>query len=224
MAASVCTRVAVVDEYDVVRAGIASWLSGDQLTVIGSFAHVAEYLAWQPASYGVDVLVTEIQQNSHAPDIDCLRRLCAAGPAVVVFSRLTSPEVILASLDAGALSYISKVDGREHLLAALSHVCRGRRYVSSRMSDALERSAALGRLNLSDREKQVLMAWLRTDSKDDVARSLHIAPATVRTHVQRVRIKYANAGRPAPTKSALLARAIEDGIVGLSDLSTVPMG
>ena len=225
MAASVCTRIAVVDEHDVVRAGIQSWLIGETspLRVAGSFAHPAECLAWLNDN-GTDVLVTEIQENGHAPDIDCLRRLCAAGPAVVVFSRLTSPEVILASLDAGALSYVSKVDGREHLLAALSHVCTGRRYVSSRMSDALERSAALGRLNLSDREKQVLMAWLRTDSKEDVARSLHIAPATVRTHVQRVRIKYANAGRPAPNKSALLARAIEDGIVGLGDLGTVQMG
>lgn len=89
------------------------------------------------------------------------------------------------------------------------------------MSVAMEQSAAVGRLNLSDREKQLLAAWLRTDSKEEVARSLHIAPATVRTHVQRVRTKYTNAGRPAPTKAALLARAIEDGIVGLGDLSAV---
>ena len=36
--------------------------------------------------------------------------------------------------------------------------------------------------------------------------------------MQRVRAKYAAAGRTASTKSALLARAIEDGIIGLSDL------
>lgn len=223
MGASVCTRVAVVDEHDVVRAGIRSWLA-DEVSVVGSFAHPADYLAWLPDNRGVDVLVTEIQENGHAPGLDCLRELCAAGPAVVVYSRLTAPEIILSSLDAGALSYVSKSDGMEHLMTALSHVGAGQRYVTPRVADVLDQSTSLGRLNLSDREKQVLMAWLRTDSKDDVARSLHIAPATVRTHVQRVRIKYANAGRPAPTKSALLARAIEDGIVGLSDLSTVQMG
>ncbi|MEZ5130200.1 MAG: LuxR family transcriptional regulator [Mycobacterium sp.] len=47
---------------------------------------------------------------------------------------------------------------------------------------------------------------------------LRIAPATVRTHLQRVRAKYAAAGRLASTKSALPARALEDGLIGLADL------
>ena len=218
--ALVTTRVAVVDEHDVVRAGLQSWLSGVHVTVAGSFASAAECLAWLRAQYDVHILVTEIQEDGHAPDLDCLRELCAAGPAVVVHSRLTAPEIVLSSLDAGALSYVTKSDGMEHLMAALADAGKGQRYVSPRMADALEQSRARGRLTLSDRERQVLTAWLRTDSKEDVARVLQITPATVRTHVQRVRVKYANSGRSAPTKSALLARAIEDGIVGISDLSS----
>lgn len=216
----------MIDEHEVVRAGVQWWLAeqNSPLTVVSSFARPAQYLAWLHSDRGVDVLVTEIQENGHAPDLDSLRELCAAVPAVVVHSRLTAPEIILASLDAGALSYVSKSDGMEHLLIAVESAGAAQRYASPRMSEAIDQSTALGRLNLSDREKQVLTAWLRTDSKEEVARSLHIAPATVRTHVQRVRIKYANAGRPAPTKSALLARAIEDGIVGLSDLSAVRTG
>jgi DNA-binding NarL/FixJ family response regulator len=223
LTASYCVRVAVIDEHEVVRAGVQSWLAelDSPLTVSGSFACPAQYLACLQSDREIDVLVTEIQENGHAPDLDSLRELCAAVPAVVVYSRLTAPEIILASLDAGALSFVSKADGMAQLLAAIENAGAARRYVSPRMSEAVEQSTTVGRLNLSDREKQVLAAWLRTDSKEEVARSLQIAPTTVRTHVQRVRIKYANAGRPAPTKSALLARAIEDGIVGLSDLSAV---
>ncbi len=81
-------------------------------------------------------------------------------------------------------------------------------------------SLSMGRLSLSERERQVLVAWFGTESKDLVGNLLHIAPATVRTHLQRVRAKYAGVGRPAPTNSALLARAIEDGIIGLSDLGS----
>ena len=62
------------------------------------------------------------------------------------------------------------------------------------------------------------LAWLGTGTKDDVGGLLRIAPATVRTHLQRVRAKYAAAGRLASTKSALLARAVEDGLIGLADL------
>jgi DNA-binding CsgD family transcriptional regulator len=74
------------------------------------------------------------------------------------------------------------------------------------------------RAELAPREKEVLLAWLLNDNKDDVARQLQISPTTVRTHLQRIRDKYAAAGRPATTKAALLARAIQDGLVDVNDL------
>ena len=61
-------------------------------------------------------------------------------------------------------------------------------------------------------------AWLLTDNKDVVARQLHIAPTTVRTHLQRVRAKYAAVGRPARSKAALVARAIQEGLIDIDDL------
>ncbi len=38
------------------------------------------------------------------------------------------------------------------------------------------------------------------------------------TYLDRVRIKYANAGRVARTKTNLVARAIEDRLIGPEDL------
>ena len=74
------------------------------------------------------------------------------------------------------------------------------------------------RPDLAPREREVLIAWFRTDSKDGVAQQLHIAPTTVRTHLQRVRAKYAAVGRPATTKAALVARALQDGLIDVDDL------
>ncbi len=74
-----------------------------------------------------------------------------------------------------------------------------------------------GRASPSARRK-CWWAWFQTESKELVGKRLIIAPSTVRTHLQRARAKYASVGRSAPTKSALLARAIEDGILSLSDL------
>jgi DNA-binding NarL/FixJ family response regulator len=215
-------RVAIVDEHEVVRAGLSSWLDAQapQLSPVGGFARAAELLTWLPGTPGLDVVVAEIRENGHAPDLDGLRGLCAAVPAVIVHSAVNSDEVILSSLDAGAATYVSKADGRDHLLEALRSVGNGDGYVPPRMAAALHRSLSMGRLALSDRERQVLVAWFTTESKDHVGNLLQIAPATVRTHLQRVRAKYASVGRPAPTKSALLARAIEDGIIGLSDLGS----
>ena len=90
--------------------------------------------------------------------------------------------------------------------------------VSASKAQALLNDHNARRPKLSEREKEVLVAWFQTGSKDLVGDRLFIAPSTVRTHLQRVRAKYAAVGRPAPTKSALLARAIEDGILSLADL------
>ncbi len=216
------TRVAIVDEHAVVRAGLESWIESQQpeLLPVGSFARPAELLAWLPGGPGLEVVVTEIQENGQAADLDGLRVLCAVGPAVIVHSMVNSDELILSSLDAGAATFVAKADGRDHLIKAVRAVGNGQRYVAPRMAAALHHSLSLGRLSLSERERQVLVAWFGTESKDHVGNLLHIAPATVRTHLQRVRAKYAGVGRPAPTKSALLARAIEDGIIGLSDLGS----
>lgn len=44
-----------------------------------------------------------------------------------------------------------------------------------------------------------------------------VSTSTVNTYLDRVRIEYANAGRPAATKAALLAGAIQDGLIGLDE-------
>jgi ATP/maltotriose-dependent transcriptional regulator MalT len=71
---------------------------------------------------------------------------------------------------------------------------------------------------LTQREQDVLSAWCRTESKQEVAKQLCIEPSTVATHLQRIRAKYAAVGRPATTKAALAARAIQDGILTVEDL------
>ncbi len=75
----------------------------------------------------------------------------------------------------------------------------------------------LERPSLSAREVEVLLAWLRAESKEEAARMLFISPATVSTHIIRIRAKYAAAGRPAKRKAALFARAIQDGYTTLDE-------
>jgi DNA-binding CsgD family transcriptional regulator len=76
--------------------------------------------------------------------------------------------------------------------------------------------AARRRPRLSVREQEVLIAWLHHESQESVARALWIAPSTVKKHIARVRGKYDAAGRSANTKTALLIRAIQDGLVDLA--------
>ena len=71
---------------------------------------------------------------------------------------------------------------------------------------------------LSDREVEVMLAWFHCDTKVNVGRELHISLGTVNTHLSRTRHKYESVGRAAPTKAALVARALQDGMIDVDDL------
>lgn len=60
--------------------------------------------------------------------------------------------------------------------------------------------------------------WLKRENKTEAGETLYITASTVRTHLQRIRAKYAAAGRPASSKLALGIRAIQDGHVDIEDL------
>lgn len=74
---------------------------------------------------------------------------------------------------------------------------------------------ALPKPSLSDREVEVLLAWLAAESKEEAAARLFISASTVSTHLARIRAKYTAVGRPAPTKTHLFARALQDGYTSL---------
>jgi DNA-binding NarL/FixJ family response regulator len=137
---------------------------------------------------------------------------------VIVYSHIASDEVILTSLDRGAVTYLTKSERKEHLIDAIRAAGTDTPYIGPKMAGAVLNDGTVGRPNLARREKEVLIAWFRTESKDLVAGQLQIAPTTVRTHLQRVRAKYAAVGRPATTKAALIARAIQDGIINIDDI------
>lgn len=82
----------------------------------------------------------------------------------------------------------------------------------------LSRTAVPRSPSLSAREREVLATWFVCDSKRAVAQRLFVTPATVQTHLARIRAKYQAVGRPAGTKIALFIRALEDGYCTLEDI------
>lgn len=74
------------------------------------------------------------------------------------------------------------------------------------------------RPSLTAREQDVLLCWLTSDSKTAVSTELGLSDGTVKTHLHRIRGKYEAVGRNATTKAALVARALQDGLIRLEDL------
>ncbi|MGY1846794.1 hypothetical protein [Blastococcus sp. SYSU DS1021] len=68
--------------------------------------------------------------------------------------------------------------------------------------------------DLSPRQRDVLVAYtVGNDLLDVAARRLRMKPESFKTHLRRVRAKYRQVGRPAPTRRDLYVRAVEDGLL-----------
>jgi DNA-binding NarL/FixJ family response regulator len=213
--------VVIIDGQDVVHAGLAAWLTGSvpPIKIVGNYTDPAHFISEYPAATQlVDVVLFALQYDEQRPKFEALRELCRGGHRVIVYSFLVADEIILTSLDAGAVSYVAKFESGTHVRDAIYAAATDTPYVAPRMAKALLNDRRVGRPRLSLRERDVLVEWFKTESKERVAERLFIEPSTVRTHLQRARAKYAAVGRPAPTKSALLARAIEDGILTVKDV------
>ncbi|MBE1546631.1 DNA-binding NarL/FixJ family response regulator [Mycobacterium sp. OAS707] len=214
--------VAVVDEHDATHAAVELWCSKAQprIPLAGTYFSADQFLAEHPSPSVANMgpVVLELPQQRNGVDFSGLDRIVSRRHRAIVYSHIATDEVILTALERGAVTYLTKSESKDHLIDAIRAAGAGRPYVGPRMALAMLNDSKTGRANLAPREKEVLVAWFRTESKDLVARQLQIAPTTVRTHLQRVRAKYAAVGRPATTKAALVARAIQDGIVNVDDI------
>src|SRR5882672_5702876 len=114
--------VAIIDGQDVVHAGIEAWLPSGRppIKIVGNYLEPAEFIADHPAATdAVEFVLLALQYEGHGPEFRALRRLSQAGHRVIVYSHLVSDEVILSSLDAGAVTYVTKFEGGRHLREAI---------------------------------------------------------------------------------------------------------
>ena len=208
----------VVDDHPAVRDGVAHWLAAGTppIRVVATGDDVR--VAWLGDGASADVVILDLHLGGPAPVLGDLRRLVQADRRVVVYSMRADDEIALRCLEAGALSYLTKAEGAEHLRQATVAAAAGRAYTPPSLAGALAGDRSDRRPALSARETEVLVEWFQSESKEFVAQRLGISLSTVNTHLEHIRIKYAMSGREAPTKAALVARAIQDGLVRLDDL------
>jgi two-component system nitrate/nitrite response regulator NarL len=204
---------AVVEDHPVVVEGITSWIASDPLRRV-RVVQVAGTLGGLDAGSGpvADVLILDLELNGELITHD-IARLVAAGNRVVAFSAHAEPCVVMSVLDGGAHAYVAKDEGRDHLVEAVLAAAADRPCVTRSQAKAILADTRPARPALSAQERQALLLWFQGMSKASVGRRMSITENTVRQYIDRARMKYAAVGRQAASKDALLARAIEDGII-----------
>ncbi|MFC6011053.1 response regulator [Nocardia lasii] len=211
--------VTIIDDHPLVRDGIRGWCAraDPPIEVVAEFADPEEFFDAESAPT-TTAIVLDLQFPGRPLDLSVVARLSAEDRRVVVYSHRTDPDTVLDCLERGAAAYLSKEEGGDRLVEALHAAVTDQPYHSPTMAKAMHSGRAAIRPKLSEREREVLLIWFQTESKVMVAQQMYLSVKTVDTHLARIRTKYAAVGRPAPTKAALVARAIKDGLVTADEL------
>ncbi|GMA23038.1 DNA-binding response regulator [Luteimicrobium album] len=189
------TRVALVDDESLVRAGLrAIIVAEDDLEVVGEAGDGSEVLALV-AETRPDVLLLDVRMP-HVDGITALRALLARYPdaRVLVVTTFENDDHVLDALAAGAHGFLLKRARPEEIVHAVRVVARG----DSLVVPATVRRLAVGRppsgdlraeARLTDREAEVLQLVATGRSNQEIADDLFLGVETVRTHVANVLAK-----------------------------------
>jgi DNA-binding NarL/FixJ family response regulator len=184
-------RVVVVDDHEIVRAGIVALLAREaDIHVVGVAATGEEGLR----------VIDEVEPDIAVLDyrlpgmsgVEVCEVLAARHPevAVIVLTSYLDDEVVLRAVQAGARAYVYKDVQAAELKRAVRDVAGGRAVIDSAVTRKVlgwahrqgHRQAADG---LSLRETEVLRLVSRGASNKDIARELLLTENTVKTYLQR---------------------------------------
>ncbi|GAA2173242.1 response regulator transcription factor [Agrococcus versicolor] len=183
-------RVLVVDDHEVVRAGIVALLErAEGIEVVGEAADGAGAVA-RVAALRPDVTLMDLRMPGMG-GVEATSRIVAADPAarILVLTTYESDDDILAAIAAGAAGYLLKAAPAAEVVAGLRGVAAGETALAPSVARALVRAAREpepARPGLSTREAEVLALVAQGLTNRAIGAHLHVGEATVKTYLARV--------------------------------------
>jgi len=205
-------RVAVVDDHESVRLGLkAAFLEAgyDFVMAAASVRELVDGLAGRE----VDVVVLDLSLGDGSSVTDNVKLVQSTGSGVLVHSIADRVASVREALAAGAAGVIPKSSATKTVLTAAATVARGEVLNNLEWATAIDADRDFAKAQLGRREREILHLYASGLPLKLAAQQLGIGYSTAREYLDRIRAKYVEVGRPAPTKVDLLRRAVEDGIL-----------
>ena len=204
------TRVVLVDDHAVVRAGIRLVLDGAEgIEVVGEAGTedrgIVLTRAHKPDVIVLDVLLPGMGGIALIPE---LLKVSSAS-RVLMLSSSTEPATVEKALDAGATGYSVKRATEVELLIAVRTVAEGASYVHPELGASL---ALVGRKRagpLSQRELDVLRLVALGHTNHEIAKELYISTRTTEMHRASIMRKL-----QFETRAQLVNYALANGMIG----------
>lgn len=185
-------RVLVVDDHNLVRAGLCRLLDAERdMEVVGETGSGREAVDLA-GKLKPDIVLLDYS----LPDLDGLEvtsRIAAgkSGARILILTMYASEEYATRLLKAGASGFVVKGASPEELLEAVRKIAGRGTYVTPAIMEKMigrlgQKEEQIPESALSDREMQVLVRLARGSTTREVAKSLHLSMSTVETYRTRI--------------------------------------
>jgi DNA-binding NarL/FixJ family response regulator len=211
-------RVALVDDQELVRAGIAFIVSSEDGVEIVGEADNGEIGLHVVATHRPDVVLMDVRMPV-MDGLEATRRLRDTdGPPVLVLTTFDDDDVLWGAVQAGAAGFILKDTPADDIIRAIRTVAGGGSWLDPRVTPRLlaalraaeQRDPGGGRRldRLSERELEVLTLVARGATNPEIAEQLFVSERTVKGHIGSIFTKLG-----ARDRAAAIVIAFDAGLV-----------
>lgn len=179
--------VLIVDDHPVVRSGLRAVLETDAVHVVGEAATGEEAITLtghlQP-----DVVLCDLRLGAGINGIQttsALRELRPA-PVVLILTTFDRDAEIVGAIEAGAAGYLLKDIAPGAIIDGIERAARGDTILSPELAARVLRGMRNPLPKLTDREIDVLRLLATGAANKDIARSLFVTEATVKSHIAHI--------------------------------------
>lgn len=200
------TTVLLVDDHPVVRSGLRAVLDGagagagsgtgsgadpaDAVRVVGEAATGEEAIALAGHLHP-DVVLCDLRLGAGIDGIrttEALRALDPA-PAVLILTTFDRDAEILGAIEAGAAGYLLKDVAPEVIVEGIRRAAAGDMFLAPDLAARVLRGMRNPLPRLTERELEVLRLLATGATNREIARTLFVSDATVKTHVAHILTK-----------------------------------
>src|SRR6478736_2795353 len=183
-------RVVFVDDHEMVRIGVSSYLSAQpDIEVVGEAADgkkgVELALELRPDIILMDLVMKEMD------GIEATRQIIEKWPEakIIIVTSFLDDEKVYPALEAGATSYMLKTSKASEIARAVRSTFQGQSVLEPEVTGKMMskmRKPSLPHEELTAREMEILLLMTQGKTNQEIADELFIALKTVKTHVSNL--------------------------------------